>query len=393
MGVAAMSVRKREWKTSKGVEREGWAADYRDQQGNRVVKLFATKKEAAAYHAKVATEVNAGIHTVPSRSITVREAAEDWIQFIAGEGRERSTLDVYKQHVRLHVLPRIGALRLGHLTTPRVNKFRDGLLADGMTRITAKKVLGTLKGILKDAKRRGNVAQNVASDVSVIIDKRHKVRLKVGEHIPTRDEIKAIVDKLEGRWRPFFLVAIFTGLRASELRGLRWKDIDLREAVVHVRQRADRWGTIGNPKSHAGERTVPIPPLVLNALREWKLRCPKSDGDLAFPTNRTGKPLVHANIVTREFMPVQVAAGVTTKDGKPKYPGLHSLRHFYASLCINRRVDGGLELPLKVVQARLGHSSITMTADTYGHLFPSADDGAELAALERDLLGLHVTQT
>ena len=70
-----------------------------------------------------------------------------------------------------------------------------------------------------------------------------------------------------------------------------------------------------------------------------------------------------------------------------KYPGLHSLRHFYASWCINRRVDGGLELPLKVVQARLGHASIQMTADTYGHLFPRGDDGAELAAARKPFWG------
>ena len=75
------------------------------------------------------------------------------------------------------------------------------------------------------------------------------------------------------------------------------------------------------------------------------------------------------------------------KKGKPKYTSLHSLRHFYASWCINRRTDGGLELPLKIVQARLGHSSITLTADTYGYLFPRGDDGTELAAAERVLLG------
>ena len=69
--------------------------------------------------------------------------------------------------------------------------------------------------------------------------------------------------------------------------------------------------------------------------------------------------------------------------GKAKYTGLHSLRHFYASWCINRRVDGGLELPLKLVQARLGHATITLTADRYGHLFPRGDDGAELAAAEK----------
>ena len=71
---------------------------------------------------------------------------------------------------------------------------------------------------------------------------------------------------------------------------------------------------------------------------------------------------------------------------RAKYAGLHALRHFYASLCINRRVDGGLELPPKVVQERLGHSSIVMTMDRYGHLFPSDDHASELEAAERALL-------
>jgi integrase len=90
-----------------------------------------------------------------------------------------------------------------------------------------------------------------------------------------------------------------------------------------------------------------------------------------------------------------VAAGVTVRskaqDGHPiveaKYTGLHAFRHFYASWCINRRADGGLELPAKVVQERLGHSSIQMTLDVYGHLFPRGDDAAELVAAERSLLG------
>jgi integrase len=59
---------------------------------------------------------------------------------------------------------------------------------------------------------------------------------------------------------------------------------------------------------------------------------------------------------------------------------MHAFRHFYASWLINRKVDGGLELPLKIVQARLGHSSIVITSDVYGHLFPSTDDGKEMAA-------------
>jgi integrase len=72
---------------------------------------------------------------------------------------------------------------------------------------------------------------------------------------------------------------------------------------------------------------------------------------------------------------------------KRRYTGLHALRHWFASWCINRRVDGGLELPPKTVQVRLGHSTISMLMDTYGHLFPNSDDAEALASGERALLG------
>ena len=79
-------------------------------------------------------------------------------------------------------------------------------------------------------------------------------------------------------------------------------------------------------------------------------------------------------------------AGITDAKGAAKYTGLHALRHFYASWCINRKADGGRELPAKNVQQLLGHSSIVMTLDTYGHLFPRGDDADKLAAAERALL-------
>jgi integrase len=184
--------------------------------------------------------------------------------------------------------------------------------------------------------------------------------------------------------------------------------------VIHVHQRADRYNAIDKPKSEAGERTVPLPPLVANALREWKLKCPgrktgqkDTDGNpirelhFVFP-NGAGHVENHGNIVNRGLWPAQIAAGVTAPvlddpgaskvddKGKPivaaKYTGLHALRHFYASWCINRKVDGGLELPAKIVQERLGHSSIVMTMDIYGHLFPRGNDGDALAEAERLLM-------
>lgn len=80
------------------------------------------------------------------------------------------------------------------------------------------------------------------------------------------------------------------------------------------------------------------------------------------------------------------AAGVVTAKGEPKY-ALHAFRHFFASWCINPKSRGGRELPPKVVQTLLGHSSIVMTLDRYGHLFPRGDDRAELDASARALLG------
>ena len=148
----------------------------------------------------------------------------------------------------------------------------------------------------------------------------------------------------------------------------------------------DQYRKFGAPKSESGERTIPLPPIVANTLKEWKLACPNGEHGLVFPTGK-GSPENHANLITRGLIPACIAAGVTKPDGKAKYAGVHALRHFYASWCINSKDDGGLGLSAKVAQARLGHSTIAMTIDTYGHLFPRGDDGSELAAAEKSLLG------
>jgi integrase len=246
---------------------------------------------------------------------------------------------------------------------------------------------------LTDAQERGLVLQNVVRGLRARrqrgkerrADKRKRGKFRIGVDIPSPEEVRAIIAHLDGRWRPLLLTAIFAGLRSSELRGLRWADVDFKGNELHVRQRADRYSQMGALKSEAGERTIPLAPTLANTLREWKLVCPQGELGLVFP-NGAGRIESHANIVNRGFIPVQIAAGIVRAEGKAKYTGLHSLRHFYASWCINRRADGGLELPLKLVQARLGHASVQMTADRYGHLFPRGDDGAELAAAERAFL-------
>jgi integrase len=389
---SSMSVRKRSWTTRLGDQKEAWIVDYTDGQGHRHIRTFERKKDADAFHATAKVDVRAGVHT--SSKATVAKTGEAWLASCEANKLERSTVESYRQHLQAHILPYLGATKLSELTVPTVRNFMDKLRADGRSTAMVKRVIGDLGSILADAQERGLVAQNVVRSLRAgrrrgqtrKEERRQRGKLKVGTDIPAPPEIRAIIGKLEGRWRPLILTAIFTGLRASELRGLRWDDVDLKHGELHVRQRADRFNKIGKPKSEAGERVVPLPSFLVNALREWKLAAPGSDLGLVFP-NGAGHVENHSNIIHRALMPVQIAAGVVSKDGAAKYSGLHSLRHFYASWCINRKADGGLELPPKVVQERLGHASIVMTMDRYGHLFARGDDTSELSEATRLLVG------
>lgn len=410
-----MSVRKRNWITPKGVEKSAWVVDYFDMAGKRRLKTFTKKKDADTFAATAKVEVREGVHVADSASATIEEAGKLWIASARAAGLERATIEDYERHLRMHIVPFIGASKLPSLSIAKIRAFEDQLREAGRSAAMIKKVLVSLGSLLADAQERGLVARNVVRDMKgrrgsgeKRQEKRQKGRLKVGVDIPTREEVKALVGALAGRWRPLILTATFCGLRASELRGLRWQDVDMEKREIRVHQRADRYNDIGRPKSISGERILPAPPMVINALREWKLACPKRDSgkrvddgekimvlDLVFP-NGTGKVEQLNNILRRGLHPAWVAAGVAIdsgevdKNGKPvlapKYTGMHALRHFYASWCINRRKDGGLELPPKVVQERLGHSSIMMTMDVYGHLFPRSDDGDEMAEAERAFL-------
>jgi integrase len=369
-----MSVRKRTWTTRKGERKEAWIVDYTDQDGDRHIETFSRKKDADAFHATVKVDVSKGEHIAPSKSETIAEAADRWLKRVEADGRERGTLAQYRQHLVIHILPRLGSTKVGNLTAGEIEAFRNELVAN-LSRPMARKVLTSLKSVLKIAKR-----SQIAAGISIGRDKR-KRKLEIGVDIPSPDEIRRLLKAAAStdiRPRTLLIVAIFTGLRASELRGLRWRDVDFRHNEIHVRQRADRYCAIGAPKSESGTRTVDFDARVATALKEWKLRCPKGEIDLVFPTS-TGRVEHHRSMLT-SLDPILLAAGVVGKDGRPKY-GLHAFRHFFASWCLNRRADGGRELPAKNVQELLGHSTIAITMDVYGHLFRrSGDDRAELAA-------------
>jgi integrase len=344
---------------------EGWIVDYFDQNKKRHIKTFDRKRKAVDWLASTTIEVKRGIHTPENKSLTVAEAAKLWLERANTQGLETATRKQYATHIRLHITPRIGNEKLALLSAPRIETFKDELLKNG-SRQMASKVLTSLKGILKEAQRLGAVAQNAAADVRVGQQKRgSKKRLEIGVDIPTKDDVRRILEAVEGtRWHPLIAVAAMAGLRSSELRGLRWDDdLDLDGAVLRVRQRADEKNMMGKPKSAAGTREVPLSPWLINVLRRWRLVCPWK---LVFP-NGAGNVEAHANILSRGWWNTQRKLGMVDDKGSPKYD-FHSLRHFFASVMIEQSHQP------KRLQEMLGHSSLIMTFDRYGHLFPAGDD-------------------
>lgn len=247
----------------------------------------------------------------------------------------------------------------------------------------ASKAVRALSMILCEAQRRGLVAQNVARGVRVARTKRDRKR----NVIPPRQHLIALLeaaDRLDNedpRLPVLVRIAMFAGLRQSELRGFIWPDADLSGLNLTVSQRADRWQAIGAPKSDAGHRTIPIGPDLAARLKRWKLRCPPTPTNIMFPNKRGG--IIDQKGMADLLLQVQIAAGLALDCGKrnaageiiwkPRY-GWHSLRHAAASAWINQNVD------LKRLQVWIGHATIQLTIDTYGHLITDAQADAALAS-------------
>jgi integrase len=361
-----------------------WRASYTDGAGIRRKKQFARKSDAEAWLVETCHDVARGIHTPGSISPIVRDAGALWIKRCNEKQLEAMTIKGYEEHCELHIYPFIGAKKLSDLTVPAVNGFADQLRDAGRSAEMIKRVVRSLGAIFREARRRGlsNVAPTVGLDLD--LPERDDPR----PVIPTKAELQAIIagaTKRKSRlWRALVLVAIFCGLRASELRGLRWADVDFDARLINVTQRADASHKIGKLKSKMAYRSLRLSSLVLNALREWKLGCPKGDLGLVFP-NGIGKVESYANLIDRGFGPIQIASGVVAQKpgqddaGLPvvitvgKY-GLHALRHACASLWIEQGHNP------KQIQKLMGHSSIKVTFDTYGHLF--VDNEADQRAAE-----------
>jgi integrase len=343
-------VRKRSWQSG-GETKTAWVADYLDDKGGRRQKTFKTRKAADSWLLETRTAVAAGRHLVESTSPTVAMAADSWLADRTAHGVERSALQSYGQHIRLHILPRLGSVKVAKLTDQRIKSARDDLLRS-LSRPLASKVMITLRALLRHAGRTVDVRLEREPG-------RHKKKLEIGHGIPTAAEVRELINHAQQPAKAIFALAALAGLRASEIRGLRWQDVDLTAGTVTVRQRADAWGVIGSPKSDDAKRTIPTGPQLVSILEEL------GPGDGLLIPSKTGTPQLLGNLRKRVIGPVK----------------LHALRHFYASWCLSRGI------PLGTLRQYLGHSTVVLTADLYSHLVPATDKEREkLAAAEAELL-------
>ena len=343
--------------------------------GQAPVQALPAPQGCRLYLVKVRSLVANHTYLADSDSTTVADAAKAWLDHCelrckTGRRMEKSTLRGYSDYVRLHITaPEIGIgdKLIAQLTRRHVNEFRDRMLLNGRSEHLTRRALSALKLALDHAIDNGQLFTNAAQGVRVI----KSSRIEHKAPVPSKEAIRALIEVADEDFKPHLIVSALGGLRASELRGLRWTDVDFDKGFIHIRQRADAYNQMGDPKSRAGFRDIPAGPMVLNALRRWKLRCPKNALDLVFPAPQGGI-LQHTKTQAR-FRKLLEKVEVTMR--------WHDLRHFAVSLWIEQGFS------IKEVMTFAGHSSIQMTMERYGHLFPSPDHQKAMAMVEAKLLG------
>ncbi len=173
----------------------------------------------------------------------------------------------------------------------------------------------------------------------------------------TPAEVRLLLPHSDDWYRPLLATAILTGVRQGELLAIQWGDIDWVSRTLRI-QRSVWNGQFQAPKTARSVRNVGMPRTLADALMLHKTRAPANEHDLVFTTPE-GQPIDPANLRNRVFEPALRAAGL-------RHIRFHDLRHTYASLLINQGEN------IKFVQTQLGHASIQMTVDKYGHLLPDA---------------------
>jgi integrase len=368
------SIKKIHYRKKDGKISTHWQVSYYDSAGKRQRKNYKKQSDANAHRVTVESELLTGSHIPENNSVTLNTAASHFINsferdMIAGN-RERSTWKQYRSHINLHIIPySISSEMLNTLKAPTCRKYLDDLQAK-IGDNQAAKVMVTLRMILNYSAERGWIQGNPASSVRV---KRATRRVKKLV-FPSKGEVKKLIEAAKNmglREHAFCCLGFFCGLRPSEIRGFPVSGIKLGSVLID--QRADQWGRIGAPKTSKSHRTVPMGKYTSEIVQKW---AKERHTGLLFPSEN-GTPINYQNLYNRFWKPLHIAAGLykektETEEAKGRVYTLHTMRHVAASLWIEQGYNP------KRVQEMLGHATLAMTMDTYGHLFQTAKESRSL---------------
>ncbi|GAA1416668.1 site-specific integrase [Catellatospora coxensis] len=350
-----------------------WAASvdlgWIDGKRRRKVVYAPTEAEAIVKRDALRRALTLGVNlAAPPR--TIKEWLTEWLTEKERDGSTKpTTIARYRQVIDGHLIPQLGRIKLDKLS-PRDVQRLVAQLRDKMAPASVIKVHGVLRVALADALRLDLVERNVAKAAKL-------PRLgRVERRALTPAEARKLLTEVAGdRLEAFFVLALTTGLRRGELLGLRWIDVETDEKVLFVRQTLQRVNgqlCIVSPKTHRSTRPVPMARFACEALirhREVQDREKAAteelwrESGLVF-ANTLGGPMEPRN-VNRRFEQARKAAGL-------EWLRLHDLRHAFATFLLH---DGQ---ELRTVMELLGHSTIRLTADTYGHVLPAkARDAAD----------------
>lgn len=342
---------------------EAWVYSPRD--GRKVRRSFRNYAEARSWRADAKRQIDLGELRAPSQT-TLREAAEKWLEGAeaeevrnrSGETYKPATLRGYRQALEQRVLPALGAKRLGAVTTAEIQELVDQWQERGHKPATVRNWIKPLQAIYRRAKARGGLASNPTRDLELPAPRAREVE------IVSPDTAAALLAAAAPGDRGVWATAVYAGLRYGELRALRWGAVDLRAGVIEVRESWDPRAGVITPKTRNSRRRVPIPQTLDEIVREHRGSSAwSSDGALVFGRSET-EPF-HAASLYRRSDERWKRAGLTAR------LRLHQARHTYASFMIAAGVNA------KALASFMGHSSIKVTFDLYGHLMPgSASEAA-----------------
>jgi integrase len=368
------SIRKRTWTTQSGKSQFAYECSYQDNLGFRRRKQFKKKKQAEIFLIKVQNEVLKGIHTPETNSLTLNEVSKLWIKKKESELLEKSTLLQYETFIRKYLTPYLGSLKLSKLNTPLIQNYINNII-DKTSIYRAKVCRNHLSAIISYAQKLGLTSINPVLPIKLRISKRLKKRVE----IPSKKELRMMLEKCPEKFNAFLTTAIFTGMRSSELLGLSWDQIDFDKQELEVTQRLDRiTGKLGAPKSRAGYRKIPLSQSTIDKLLVLKSAEKDFSSNLVF-INTQGRPYRHTNLMKQFWIPLQKKCGLTNIQGKHRYK-FHSLRHAAASLFIENGFN------LKQLQTIIGHENISLTIGTYGHLMEESKPDFNLMKKVEDSL-------